>query len=334
MKMLEAKPFDEITESWKRENHCLHRLCSCQRRGPEAKPNCYARNPEVIAQFDVAVAWTFVRSWYYWSLKAFNRQIRPKTREITAQGGRFRHLDGHEKLYGWTRLYSTPVPKDATKLPEFLPFFRVFCLIFLWKKACRADLQACFLWKSATRRWKAMVSSRSPNDVLLIKFLLILPAQALQMYMEIMAFSEEHEAAMKDFIVSTSDQQQAVADSKPGCLSYPHTILELSQVITNICADIVQKGNFSDDFQHYMYHVRGILLSSFCRKFLVELTTVLKKFLWSSENVEALALVVLYWPNLIAFDPLPRSLPPHPLPTFLPTGKDDWLPIWCWWELA
>ena len=89
-----------------------------------------------------------------------------------------------------------------------------------------------------------MVSSRSPSDVLLIKFLLILPTQALQMYMEIMAFSEAHEAAMKDFIVSTSDQQQAVADSKPGCLSYPHTILELSQVITNICADIVQKVTF------------------------------------------------------------------------------------------
>ena len=104
MKTLEAKPFDQNVENWKRE----HRLFTST-VVEAGKIESERTHSEVIEQFDsfsLLKLLFLVRNWHCWSRKAFPRQMTPKADKKLRKRPFFDSADRHEKLYGRSRLYA------------------------------------------------------------------------------------------------------------------------------------------------------------------------------------------------------------------------------------
>ena len=93
MKALEAKPFDQNAESWKRENW-LFTSTMLAAGAPGKKIESVRTHSEVLKPFDSFSLLKFlflVRNWHCWSWKAFTRQMTPQSREKAAKTAVFRH---------------------------------------------------------------------------------------------------------------------------------------------------------------------------------------------------------------------------------------------------
>ena len=119
MKTLEAKPFDQNAENWKRENRLfISTVLEAGASGQNRIGTPYVRtHSEVIKQFDsfsMLNLLFLVRNRHCWSRKAFPRQMTPQSREKTAKTAVFRSADRHEKLYGRSRLYASAQGRHET----------------------------------------------------------------------------------------------------------------------------------------------------------------------------------------------------------------------------
>ena len=92
MKTLEAKPFDQNAENWKRENRLF--TSTVLEAGASGKNRIGTHALEVIEQFDslsLLKLLFLVRNWHCWSPKTFSRQMTPQSRGKTAKTAVFRH---------------------------------------------------------------------------------------------------------------------------------------------------------------------------------------------------------------------------------------------------
>ena len=147
MKMLEAKPFGQYAEIWKRENRLFTSTMLEAGASEQNRIGTHAlRSLKQFDSFSLLKLLFQVRNWHCWSRKAFPRQMTPKAGKKTANTAFFNITDKHEKLYGRSRLYASAQGRHETG--GVLSLFRVFHLIFQWKTASRSDLQtfkACFV---------------------------------------------------------------------------------------------------------------------------------------------------------------------------------------------
>ena len=80
MNMIEAKPLEENAESWKRENWLFTSTVLAAGTQGQIEPICtHSKVVQKFELFSLPKPLFLVRSWYCWSLKAFTRQMRPKT---------------------------------------------------------------------------------------------------------------------------------------------------------------------------------------------------------------------------------------------------------------
>ena len=150
MKMLEAKPFDQNAENWKRENRLFtstvleagasgrNRIGTHALRSHRTVWFVFAAQTHVsCCELETGIAGherLFLAKWHPKAEKKLRK--RPFSTPLT--GMKSCTVD----------CGCTPAPKDATKLAVFFRFFRVFPSIFQWKRACRGILQtfkACFV---------------------------------------------------------------------------------------------------------------------------------------------------------------------------------------------
>ena len=83
MKTLEAKPFDQNAEKWKREDR-LFTSTVLEAGASGAKSKRYARTQKSsnsLISFSLLKLLFLVRNWHCWSLKAFSRQMTPQSLE-------------------------------------------------------------------------------------------------------------------------------------------------------------------------------------------------------------------------------------------------------------
>ena len=151
MKTLEAKPFDQNAENWKREIRltataafihcvyvcqyegmrdidCLHRPCS--RPAPRGKIKSVRTHSEVIEQFDsfsLLKLLFLVRNWHCWSRKAFTRQMTPQIREETAKTAVFRQC-----WQAWKVVRSIAAESQRPRTPRNWRCSFAFFESFLW----------------------------------------------------------------------------------------------------------------------------------------------------------------------------------------------------------
>ena len=128
MKTLEAKPFDQNAENWKREIDCLYRPCS--RPAPRGKIESVRTHAEVIEQFDsfsILKLFFLVRNWHCWSRKAFTRQMIPQSREKTAKTAVFRH-----RWQAWKVVRSIGAVRQRPRTPRNWRCSFAFFETFLW----------------------------------------------------------------------------------------------------------------------------------------------------------------------------------------------------------
>ena len=138
MKTLEAKPFDQNAENWKREIDCLHRPCS--RPAPRGKIKSVRTHSEVIEQFDsfsLLKLFFLVRNWHCSSRKAFPRQMTPQSREKTAKTAVFRH-----RWQAWKIVRSIAAVRQRPRTPRNWRCSFAFFESFLWhfNKKRRAEV--------------------------------------------------------------------------------------------------------------------------------------------------------------------------------------------------
>ena len=94
---------------------CLLRPCS--RPAPRGKVESVRTHSEVIEQFDsfsLLKLFFRVRNWHGWFRKAFARQMTPKAEKKLWKRRFFDTADGHEKLYGRSRLYASAQGRHET----------------------------------------------------------------------------------------------------------------------------------------------------------------------------------------------------------------------------
>ena len=166
MKTLEAKPFDQNAENWKRENlDCLHRPCS--RPVPRGKIESVRTHSEVIEQFDsfsLLKLLFLVRNWHRWSRKVFHRQMTPQSREKLQNRPFFDIVDSHEKLYGRSWLYASDQRRHGTVLSLFSSLSFDISMknsVQRWS----SDVQGLVRVKSGKCRWEQW-SLHAPLNVL------------------------------------------------------------------------------------------------------------------------------------------------------------------------
>ena len=114
MKTLEAKPFDQSTENWKRENRLF---TSTVLEAGASGQNRIGTHSEVIEQFDsfsLLKLLFLVRNWHCWSRKAFPRQMTPQSREKLRRRSFFDRADRHETFFGRSRLYASAQGRHET----------------------------------------------------------------------------------------------------------------------------------------------------------------------------------------------------------------------------
>ena len=162
--MLEAKPFDQNAENWKRENRLFTSTVLEAGASGQNRIGTHALRSHRTVWFVSLLKLMFlVRNWHCWSRKAFPRQMTPQSREKLRKRPFSTPLTGMKSCT--VDRGCTPAPKGATKLAVLFRFFRVFPSTFQWKRACRGDLQtfkACFVQKSGKWPREAMISPRSP----------------------------------------------------------------------------------------------------------------------------------------------------------------------------
>ena len=134
MKTLEAKPFDQNAENWKRENR------PCSRPAPRGNIESVRTHSEVIEQFDsfsMLKLLFLVRNWHCLSRKAFPRQMTPQSREKTAKTAVFRH-----RWRAWKVVRSIAAVRQRPRTPRNWRCSFAFFETFLWhfNKKQRAEV--------------------------------------------------------------------------------------------------------------------------------------------------------------------------------------------------
>ena len=136
MKTLQAKPFDQNAENWKRENRLFISTvleAGAQRASGQNRVGLRTHS-EVIEQFDsfsLLKLLFLVRNWHCWSRKAFPRQMTPQSREKTAKTAVFRH-----RWQAWKVVRSIAAVRQRPRTPRNWRCLIWFDLIyFTWRKA-------------------------------------------------------------------------------------------------------------------------------------------------------------------------------------------------------
>ena len=148
MKMLEAKPFDQNAENWKRENR-LFTSTVLEAGASGAKSNRCARTQKSsnsLIRFRCSNSCFLLETGIAGHQRLFLAKWHPKAEKKLRKRPFSTPLTGMKNCT--VDRGCTPAPKDATKLAVFFRIFRVFPLAFQWKTAFRGDLQtfkACFV---------------------------------------------------------------------------------------------------------------------------------------------------------------------------------------------
>ena len=131
MKTLEAKPFDQNAENWKRENR-LFTSTVLEAGASGAKSNRYARTQKSsnsLIRFRCSNSCFLLETGITRHERLFLAKWHPKAEKKTAKTAGFSTpLTGMKSCM--VDRGCTPAPKDATKLSVFFRFFRVFPLTF------------------------------------------------------------------------------------------------------------------------------------------------------------------------------------------------------------
>ena len=139
MKTLEAKPFDQNVENWKRKKSTVY-IDRARGRRLGAKSNRYARTQKSSKEFDsfsLLKLLFLVRNWHCWSRKAFPRQMIPWSREKTAKTAVFRH-----RWQAWKVVRSIAAVRQRPMTPRNWRYSFAFFESFLWhfNKKQRAEM--------------------------------------------------------------------------------------------------------------------------------------------------------------------------------------------------
>ena len=136
MKTLEAKPFDQNAENWKRENRpFISTVLEAGTSGQNRIGTQALRSHRPV--WFVFAAQTLVRNWHCWSRKAFPRQMTPQSREKTAKTAVFRH-----RWQAWKVVRSIAAVRQRPRTPRNWRCSFAFFEIFLWhfNKKQRAEV--------------------------------------------------------------------------------------------------------------------------------------------------------------------------------------------------
>ena len=118
MKTLEAKPFDQNAENWKRENRLFISTVLEAAPAPWGKIESVRTHSEVIEQWDsfsLLKLFFLVRNWHLLVTKGFSSpNDTPKPRKKLRKRRFFDTADRHEKLYGRSRLYASAQGRHET----------------------------------------------------------------------------------------------------------------------------------------------------------------------------------------------------------------------------
>ena len=115
MKTLEAKPFDQNAENWKREN--LLFTSTVLKAGTSAKSNRYARTQKSsnsLIRFRCSNSCFLLETGIAGHERLFLVEWHPKAEKELRRWPFFDFADRHEKLYGRSRLYSRPQGRHET----------------------------------------------------------------------------------------------------------------------------------------------------------------------------------------------------------------------------
>ena len=129
MKTLEAKPFDQNAENWKRENRLFY-IDRARGRRLGAKSNRYARTQKSsnsFISFSLLKLFFLVRNWHYSSRKAFPRQMTPKAEKKTVKTAVFRH-----RWQAWKIVRSITAVRQRPRTPRNWRCSFAFFESFLW----------------------------------------------------------------------------------------------------------------------------------------------------------------------------------------------------------
>ena len=129
MKTLEAKPFDQNAEKWKREKR-LFSSTVLEAGASRQKIESVRTHSEVIEEFDsfsLLKILFLVRNSHCRSRKAFSRQMTPRAVKKTAKRRFFDTADRYEKLYGQSPLYASTQGRHKT-----VGALSLFFESFLW----------------------------------------------------------------------------------------------------------------------------------------------------------------------------------------------------------
>ena len=116
MKTLEAKPFDQIAENWKRENKLFTSTVLEAGASGQNRIGTHAlRSHRTVNSFSLLKLLFLIRNWHCWSRKAFPRQMTPKAVKNKLRKRRFFDTaDRREKVYGRSRLYARAQGRHET----------------------------------------------------------------------------------------------------------------------------------------------------------------------------------------------------------------------------
>ena len=134
IKTLEAEPFDQNAENWKRENDCLHRPCS--RPVPPGKIESVCTHSEVIEQFN---SFRCSNSCFFSCFFSFPRRMTPESREKTAKTAVFRH-----RWRAWKVVRSITAVRQRPRMPRNLRCSFAFFESFLWHFNKKQRAEAIF----------------------------------------------------------------------------------------------------------------------------------------------------------------------------------------------
>ena len=129
MKTLEAKPFDQNAEIWKRENRLftstvLEAGASGQNR---IGTHALKRHRTVWFIFAAQGLVFFVRNWHCWSRKAFPREMTPIAEKKTARTAVFLH-----RWQAWKVVRSIAAVRQRPRAPRIRRCSFAFFESFLW----------------------------------------------------------------------------------------------------------------------------------------------------------------------------------------------------------
>ena len=129
MKTLEAKPFDQYAENWKRENRLFTSTVHEAGASWQNQIGTHALRSHRTVWFVFAAQTLFflVRNWHCWSRKAFTRQMTPQIREKTAKTAVFR-----QRWQAWKVVRSIAAVRQRPRTPRNWWCSFAFFESFLW----------------------------------------------------------------------------------------------------------------------------------------------------------------------------------------------------------